>query len=158
MKMLVTLLAACLVTVAGMAVDLESAPIFQMRLVAEGQSTNVQPMSLASNWNNRSNTLVVFVEKEVLMDQTSLQSATVGKDSLGKPIVEITFTKKGAEQFAMITKENLHKQLAIIIDGHLTSAPTIQSPITGGKAQISGSFSEEEAADLANRINAFAKK
>jgi preprotein translocase subunit SecD len=158
MKTLITLIATCLLAASAMAADIEAAPLFQMRLVAEGLSATSEPMSIVSKRNDKTNSLIVFVEKAVLIDQKALKSASVVKDSLGRPLIEITFTEKGSEDFATITQQNLHKSLAIVIDGHLTSMPTIQSPITSGKAQISGSFSQEEAGDLANRINAAAKK
>ena len=141
-----------------MAAAIEAAPIFQMRLVAETPSTTSERMTTVSKTGEQIVTETLNVEKAVLVDQTALKSASMSKDSLGRPIVDITLTTKGAEQFATITQQNLHKRLAIVIDGHLTSAPMIQSPITSGKAQISGNFSKEEATDLANRINAFAKK
>jgi preprotein translocase subunit SecD len=158
MKTFIAFIAGCFVTAAAMAADIAAAPMFQMRLVAETPSATSEQMVQISKSNDHTVNETLNVEKAVLVDQTALKSASVSKDSLGRPIVDITFTKKGAEQFARVTQENLHKRLAIIIDGHLTSAPTIQSPITGGKAQISGNFSKEEANDLANRINAFAKK
>ena len=52
-----------------------------------------------------------------------------------------------------LTKENLNKRLAIVLDGHLYSAPVIRSEISEGKAQITGSFTEEEARELAAKIN-----
>ena len=158
MKTLIALLASCLITAAAIAADIEATPIFQMRLVAETPTTTSEPMVQMSKSNDHIMKETVNVEKAVLIDQKALKSASVGKDSLGHPVIDITLNKNGAEQFATVTQQNLHKRLAIVIDGHLNSAPVIQSPITGGKAQISGSFSKEEAKDLAARINAFAKK
>jgi preprotein translocase subunit SecD len=158
MKILITLIAICLTVAATKAVDIEATPIIQMRLVAQGQSATSEPMSYESKRNDKTTTLTVFVEKAVLIDQTAFKSASVAKDPLGRPLIDITLTAKGSEQFATVTQQNLHKALAIVIDGHLTSMPTIQSPITSGKVQISGSFTEDEANDLVNRINAAAKK
>jgi preprotein translocase subunit SecD len=158
MKTFIALIVTCLMVAAAMAADIESAPIFQMRLVAETPSASSEPMVIVLKSSDGTITNTLNVEKAVLVDQTELKSARVNKDSLGHPVIDITFNQKGTEQFAKVTQENLHKRLAIVIDGHLNSAPTIQSPITGGKAQISGNFSKEEATELANRINAFAKK
>lgn len=66
-----------------------------------------------------------------------------------EPYVSITFSRKGAAVFARITEENLKKRLAIVLDNHVYSAPVIQDRITGGAAQITGSFSMDEAHDLA---------
>lgn len=63
------------------------------------------------------------------------------------------FSEEGKELFAAITKENINKRLAIVLDGRAYSAPVIRSEINGGKAQITGSFSEQEAAELAAKIN-----
>jgi len=153
MKTFIALIAGCFLTAGAMAVD-----IVQMRLVAATPSTNSESMSMVSKNGDKIVTTTLNIEKAVLIDQKALKSARVSKDSLGRPMIEITFTKDGAERFATVTKQNLHKQLAIIIDGHLTSAPIIQTPITGGKGLIIGNFSQEEAGDLAKRINAVAKK
>lgn len=142
----------------AVAADIESAPVFQMRLVAETPSATAEPMVVVLKSSDRTITNTLNVEKAVLIDQKALKSASVGKDSFGHPVIDIAFNEKGKEQFAVVTQQNLHKRLAIVIDGHLISAPVIQSSITGGKAQISGSFSKEEATDLANKINASVKK
>jgi preprotein translocase subunit SecD len=73
--------------------------------------------------------------------------------SSGAPQIDIEFSEVGQELLAAITKENLDKRLAIVVDGKLYSAPVIKSEIPGGKAQISGSFTEEEANKLAAKIN-----
>lgn len=63
--------------------------------------------------------------------------------------VEFELTSEGRDKFAQITRENTGRQLAILIDGKIRSAPSINEPITGGRARISGSFSQQEAKDLA---------
>ncbi len=63
--------------------------------------------------------------------------------------VEFELTAAGRERFADITTKNRGRQLAILIDGIVRSAPNINEPITGGRARISGSFSPQEAKDLA---------
>ena len=158
MKTLIALVVSCFIAAAAMAADIAAAPIFQIRLVAETPSATSEPMVKVSQTGDQAVKETLNVEKAALLDQTALKSASVSNDSLGHPVIDLTFTRKGATQFATITQANLHKRLAIVIDGHLNSAPMIQSSITGGKAQISGNFSKEEATDLANRINAIAKK
>jgi SecD/SecF fusion protein len=96
----------------------------------------------------------LYVQKKVLLDQTDLKSASViTNQPAGKPWIQITFTDAGAKRFAKVTRQNIGKRLAIIIDGRLYSAPTIKSEIRGGKAEINGNFSGTEAQDLATRIN-----
>lgn len=97
--------------------------------------------------------IVLYVEKAVLLDQRAIKSAKPGKDGLGHPMLDIKFTQSGAKQFAVITRQNINKQIAIIMDGKVCSAPVIRSEILGGSAQISGSFSEQEVKELARKIN-----
>ncbi len=63
--------------------------------------------------------------------------------------VIVDFTGEGGDQWAELTGRYVQRQLAIVLDGVVQSAPTIQEPITGGTARITGRFSEREAKDLA---------
>jgi preprotein translocase subunit SecD len=63
--------------------------------------------------------------------------------------VSMTFNARGAKVFERVTEENIKKRLAIVLDGKCYSAPVIQDKIPGGKAQITGSFTQDEARDLA---------
>lgn len=67
-------------------------------------------------------------------------------------VVELTLTKEGTTKFAEATEANLNKKIAIVYDGETISAPTVQSVISDGKAQISGQQSIEEAKELASII------
>jgi len=58
--------------------------------------------------------------------------------------ISIVFTKEGARKFYLLTKENIGKPIAIVIANYIVSMPTVQMEIIGGKASISGGFSEEE--------------
>lgn len=71
-----------------------------------------------------------------------------------EPNVALEFNSEGAKIFEELTKKNLHKRLAIYLDGAPISAPTVQSVITGGRAVITGNFTLEEAKTLAQRLNA----
>ncbi len=84
-----------------------------------------------------------------------LQSASVVFDSQnGKPAISLQFTADGGNKFADITGKNIGKALPIILDDQIVSAPTVQEKITGGSAQISGTFTIEEAKQLAIQLNA----
>lgn len=84
-----------------------------------------------------------------------LKKSSVQFDSqTGQPSVSIEFTEKGAEQFALITKKNIDKPLAIFLDGLPVSVPTVQQEITGGQASINGSFTVEQAKNLSITLNA----
>jgi preprotein translocase subunit SecD len=69
-------------------------------------------------------------------------------------IVLFDLTKEGADLFGKITTELVGRQLAIVLDREVISAPTIREPITGGSGRITGSFTEQEAKDLATVLNA----
>ncbi len=84
-----------------------------------------------------------------------LQSASVVFDSqTGKPAISLQFTQAGGDKFATITGRNIQKPLPIILDNAIISAPVVQSQITGGSAQISGTFTVDDAKQLAIQLNA----
>jgi preprotein translocase subunit SecD len=65
------------------------------------------------------------------------------------PYVEVTLNSRGARLFERITSDNVGRQLAIVLDGKVQSAPVIRERIGGGRAVITGNFSLDEARDLA---------
>lgn len=71
-----------------------------------------------------------------------------------KPVVAITFTDEGAKKFEDLTGKNVGKPLPIILDNNVISAPIVEDKISGGSAVISGSFTTEEAKNLAIQLNA----
>jgi preprotein translocase subunit SecD len=76
-----------------------------------------------------------------------LDDARVGFDRQQRPIVEFRFNSQGGAIFSDLTRDNIDKRLAIILDERVYSAPNIQSRI-GSRGQITGRFTMEEAADL----------
>ena len=68
----------------------------------------------------------------------------------GNPEVSMSMNAEGANTWARMTKDNIGKQIAIVLDGMVYSYPTVQSEISGGSSQITGNFTLEEAEDLAN--------
>ena len=66
-----------------------------------------------------------------------------------EPVVNITFDPQGGRRFGVLTRENVGRPFAIILDGEVLSAPNINEPIDGGTAQISGNFTVETANQLA---------
>lgn len=84
-----------------------------------------------------------YLDKAILeFDQTT-----------GSPVVSLQFNEEGSKLFEKITKENIGKPVAIYLDGQPISIPTVNEAITGGKAQISGNFTPEEAKTLVGRLN-----
>ncbi|MBQ5380173.1 MAG: protein translocase subunit SecDF [Paraprevotella sp.] len=71
----------------------------------------------------------------------------------GRPCVSMTMNSDGARRWAALTKKNQKRCIAIVLDGYVYSAPTVQNEITGGVSQITGNFTLEDTRDLANVLN-----
>ncbi|KKR25582.1 MAG: protein-export membrane protein SecD, SecD/SecF fusion protein, partial [Candidatus Peregrinibacteria bacterium GW2011_GWE2_39_6] len=69
------------------------------------------------------------------------------------PYVAIEFTTEGGKLFEQLTERNVNKRLAIFVGGQLISAPNVNEKISGGRAQITGNFSVEDATNLARDLN-----
>jgi preprotein translocase subunit SecD len=91
-----------------------------------------------------------LLKKRTLLTGDNLTDARVQIDSqYNNPYVSLEFDKKGARIFERITDDNVGKLLAIVLDDRVASAPQIREKISGGRAQITGSFTMNEARDLA---------
>ncbi|NNF99756.1 MAG: protein translocase subunit SecD [Desulfobacteraceae bacterium] len=91
-----------------------------------------------------------LVNKRASLTGAYLTDARVEIDSqYNDPYVSITLDKKGSRLFARVTEENVNKRLAIVLDNKIYSAPTITEKIPGGQARITGSFTMNDARDLA---------
>ncbi|TKB72964.1 MAG: protein translocase subunit SecD [Nitrospira sp.] len=90
-----------------------------------------------------------LVKKRVMLTGDVLSDARVSIGQFNDPYVSITFDGKGGREFERITGDNIKKRMAVVLDNTIYSAPVIQDRITGGRAQITGSFSMQEANDLA---------
>jgi preprotein translocase subunit SecD len=90
-----------------------------------------------------------LVKKRVMLAGDVLSDARVSIGQFNEPYVSVTFDAKGAREFDRITGDNVKKRMAIVLDNTIYSAPVIQERITGGRAQITGTFSMEEANNLA---------
>jgi len=75
-------------------------------------------------------------------------------DQQGQPEINMTMTPTGAKKWARLTGNNVGRQIAIVLDNYVYSAPVVQGEITGGNSSISGNFTIEEAQDLANILKA----
>ena len=96
--------------------------------------------------------------ENILMDGSQVKSAraSVYQDDKGESqyVVSLEFTDEGAKTFGEITSQYVNNTISIWMDDIMLSAPTVNSAITDGKAQIEGDFTAKEATDLANKINA----
>ncbi|MDD4818556.1 MAG: protein translocase subunit SecD [Victivallaceae bacterium] len=86
------------------------------------------------------------------MNGSGIQKAFVSRDQFGRISIALEFNSEGAAKFAAVTRENVGRQLAIVLDGRLCCAPVIKGEIAGGRAEISGSFSLEDAKNVADAL------
>ena len=91
----------------------------------------------------------VAVNKNVPVSGRDLKSARVDKGNVGQPVIAFSLTPEGGPKFGTLTKENEKRQLAIVLDNKVISAPVIDEPIPGGQGIIRGSFTQQAASDLA---------
>ncbi|MGC6536462.1 MAG: protein translocase subunit SecD [Candidatus Puniceispirillaceae bacterium] len=89
-----------------------------------------------------------LIEKRVMVSGETLETATAGFDQNSQPAVNFGLNALGARKFGKVTGENIGRPFAIVLDGKVVSAPTIQSQIFG-QGQITGNFSVAETNELA---------
>jgi preprotein translocase subunit SecD len=95
------------------------------------------------------------IKKQVLVSGGDLTDAQPGFDQrTNEPIVSFRFNTAGSRKFAQATSENVGQPFAIVLDNEVISAPVIREPITGGSGQISGSFTVQQANELALLLRA----
>ena len=119
---------------------------------SELQDMTIEEMQQVENWQ--------LAFEDPYFKSTNLTGQYLDKAELvfnqqtGIPLITLQFDEEGSELFKQITTENVGKILAIYIDGVVISAPVVNEPIIGGRAQISGDFSIDEAKELARNLNA----
>lgn len=82
------------------------------------------------------------------------QSAVTFNQNTGNPEVSLAFTPDGTQKFAAITKRNINKRVAIVLDNQVIEAPTVNQAILDGNAVITGGFTEDMAKALSIQLNA----
>ena len=104
-------------------------------------------------WDKATNKLIskrpYVLEKKILMTGEFIRDARVRIDPQdNRPYVSLSFDSIGADKFAKITRRNVGRNMAIVLDEKIQSAPVIREAITGGEASISGQFTVDEADTL----------
>ena len=157
MKRIPQLLVLWFIVSALNAAETTKRPIFEIRLVLDKPSADSEQMKMMRpDREGQAVPVVINVAKGALLDDSDVKSANVQSDPIsGKPQVGITFTEQGRKAFAEVTRTNINKQIAILIDGQVVSAPIIRAEIRKGPIPIEG-FTKKEAEELAKRINAVA--
>ncbi len=95
-----------------------------------------------------------LVEKRVRVSGEHLTNASSAFDQNNRPAVNFQFDAVGGKKFGKVTSENIQKPFAIVLDNKVISAPTIQSPITGGTGIITGQFTVEQTNELSLLLRA----
>jgi SecD/SecF fusion protein len=86
------------------------------------------------------------------LEGDGVEEATQGNDDRGRPSIEMEMTNTGAKIWAKMTADNTDRAIAVVLDDVVYSAPNVNGPIEGGRSEISGNFTIEEAQDLANTL------
>lgn len=112
--------------------------------------TKVYPMRQTDSGKTRTGENQIVLKERTLLTGATITNAEVRIDTqYNTPYIAMDFDAQGARVFERVTGENIKKRLAIVLDGVVYSAPVIQDKIGGGKATITGSFTDQEARDLA---------
>ena len=96
--------------------------------------------------------LTCIVKKRPEMRGNNITEASSRVDSFGQRYISLTFGPSGAEMFGKVTTEFVGRQLGIVLDGTLYSAPNLNEPILGGQAKITGRFSREETERISKAL------
>ena len=93
---------------------------------------------------------LVALKGDAVLEGDAITSASSEYDNMQGNLVNMKMNDRGAKDWATITRNNLGRSIAIVLDEHVYSFPNVNSEITGGSSQITGNFTPEEANDLSN--------
>lgn len=93
---------------------------------------------------------LVALKGDAVLEGDAVTSASSEFDNMQGNMVNMKMNDQGAKEWATVTRNNLGRSIAIVLDNHVYSFPNVNSEITGGSSQITGNFTPEEANDLAN--------
>ncbi len=96
----------------------------------------------------------ILLRKRVEVSGDMLTNAGVGTNQNGQTVVTFRLNGEGAKRFGSVTSRNIGKPFAIVLDGLVQSAPTIQSAITGGQGEITGNYTIQTAGEMSILLNA----
>jgi preprotein translocase subunit SecD len=115
---------------------------------AQRANTDILPSSREDDMGRVVGVEYLPVDKNVAVSGRDLKNARVQKGRVGEPVIGFSLTPDGAPKFAALTKANIGRQLAIVLDNKVVSAPNVKSEINGDGV-IEGSFTSQQASDLA---------
>lgn len=96
----------------------------------------------------------LLVKRRAELTGGALKSANPTVGQYGEPIISFNLDSKGGKIFALVTEQNVNRRLAIVLDNEVLMAPVIKTAITGGSGIIEGNFTQAEAQDISNVLNA----
>ncbi|MBP3616623.1 MAG: protein translocase subunit SecD [Lachnospiraceae bacterium] len=120
-----------------------------IELVGQDPETGALQYAFLKSWDE------IKAAGDIILDGTDIQDADpmwYEEYGIQKNVVDLVLKPSGTEKFAKATTAHVGEPIAIVYDGEVVSAPVVQQPLTDGKAQISGSFTTEEAMNLATTI------
>lgn len=94
------------------------------------------------------------IERRAMLTGDMLKTAQPGFSQNGQPVVTFALDRRGAKRFCDVTREHTNEPFAIVLDNEVLSAPNINEPICGGRAEISGNFTVQEVNDLSILLRA----
>ena len=93
---------------------------------------------------------LIALKGDAVLEGDAVTSASSEYDNMQGNLVNMKMNDRGAQEWATITRNNIGRPIAIVLDEHVYSFPNVNNEITGGSSQITGNFTPEEANDLAN--------
>jgi preprotein translocase subunit SecD len=122
--------------------------LYQMLPVTMREQVDILPGDAEDDLGRKTGTMFYAVNKNVPVSGRDLKNARVQKGRVGEPVIGFALTPEGAPKFGQLTAANVGRQLAIVLDNKVVSAPRINDRIDS-EGTIEGSFTQQQAADLA---------
>ncbi len=142
----------------GMALARDTAAVNQM--LQSDLAKEILPSDLRLHWGVKPSDLVKgdyyelyalkATDGHAAMAGDMVEGAKDDYDEHHRPCVSMTMNTEGAREWAVLTRNNIKRNVAIVLDGYVYSAPTVQNEIAGGVSSITGNFTPEDTKDLAN--------
>jgi len=134
--------------------------IKQQNEIAENSESKFEPISIdredgfyeTIDYELNKKIKDIELVKNPSIPKTEISEIKKSTNRFGDIYIDITFSKKGAKLFYLLTKKNIGKPIAIVVDKHIVSVPTVNSEISGGNASISGNFTTEEIDKMIEKL------
>ena len=135
----------------------DNTSMFQIRRVAPTPGDGADQLAFVTADGQN---MTLPVRKEPLLDLSDVESASVTPKSVtaGDPQVRIWLTLNGRARLGAFTEQAVHQRIAVVIEGKIWAAPVIQAKITGPYLPIQAHITDQQAQELAARINAAVKR